>query len=274
MTEHDPLALLRDATQATPTDVERLRDALPQDLALTEPPVQTRRWWPVGAALAAGLLLAVGWWAQDRSPPDAPPALPRPVDVGLAHGAISLGPGIQLSADGQGRVSGTDHDARIDWETGTLVVEVDPAAQVRVVVQTEEAQVQVLGTRFTVVRDATGTRVDLERGAVAVACHDAETQLTPGQSHTCPTMTAARWLLHARQASAPDAILDATTQGLAAAPSAAVEGELRVVRLQVLLDQGRHADALAEIQAYIALPVTPRRDEVCAHADALGSPCP
>lgn len=281
MTEQDPLLLLRDATHADEEDIAALRRRFPANLAdRSAEPVQRSRWPAVVAGLfaAAGVAMWVG--AQPEPAPDVIPApvasAPVAVDITLAKGVVDLPPGIRLTADGAGRVTGTDHNAVVRWQRGHLLVEVDPDAEVRLAVHTDEGEVEVLGTVFTVDRDEQGTAVALERGKVEVHClHGDSAILAAGQSHSCLPLTPGKALHQARQLTDPAAQLAATDVALdLARPGSAIEGEVRVLRVEALQALGRDDEALAEAMVYVGLPLAPRRDEVCVRVEALGGVCP
>jgi ferric-dicitrate binding protein FerR (iron transport regulator) len=283
MTEQDPLQLLRDATHADEEDLAAMRRRFPADLAdRPAEPLRRSRWPAVAAALFAAAGVAL-WLGAQPEPAPVPAESPEPVaaapvavDITLAQGVVDLPPGIRLTADGQGRVTGTDHNAVVRWESGHLLVEVDPKAEVRLAVHTDEGEVEVLGTVFTVDRDEQGTAVALERGKVEVRClHGDSAILAAGQSHSCLPLTPGKALHNARQLTDPAAQLAATEVALdLARPGSAIEGELRVLRVQALQALGRNEEALSEAMVYIDLPLAPRRDEVCVRIDELGGSCP
>lgn len=82
--------------------------------------------------------------------------------------------------------SGTWEDGHLVWNDGGVRVSVTPDRGVDLRILTPEAVVEVVGTVFTVVRDAYGTTVDVERGMVAVSCVGAaEERLGAGGHRLC-----------------------------------------------------------------------------------------
>jgi hypothetical protein len=195
---------------------------------------------PASATLAASVpvemsLASTGTWATDTS---------------IA--------GVELSFEGSGRVEGTSAAPRIRWDLGTLHVEVVPDRGIHLSVLTRDAEVRVIGTGFTVSRDALGTRVEVRHGKVAVECSgEPPTTLEAGAVHVCLPNTAGALIGRARALQASGApgseVLDTLDRGLALAGSQdAFRDELAASRVRVLLDLGRPDDALAAAQAYLA----------------------
>jgi hypothetical protein len=103
-----------------------------------------------------------------------------------------------------------DHHAhpRLEWEQGTLKVEVEPERGIDLAVHTREAEVRVVGTRFSVTRDALGTGVVVTHGHVAVLCADGEKALLgAGEARVCPPTHAAGLLGRANALAAAEASL-------------------------------------------------------------------
>lgn len=244
--------VFRDATAPRPEALARLersfsgrsthaRLALLPSPRLARAPVlrPQRPRWPV-LVLATALLA----WLVFR------PA-PRPLDARLdAVDTVTeaLTSAVQLQYAGTGTVSGTERAPRIRWEVGELRVEVNPG--IALSVETDEGLVTVLGTIFTVVRDARGTTVSVERGRVSVSC--ADHVLEPGMSATCLPRRPAGLLARARalRADRPGA-LDAVTRGLALAkPGDPIRGELLALQVQLLAPDDPQA-ARAAAQAYL-----------------------
>lgn len=212
------------------------------------------------AGVAAGLALAAAvLWAL---------ATPSRVDRSLdGAGAVALGDRVEVQASGKGSVSGDARDMRLRWNDGELSVEVEPQKGVALAVQTEEAEVRVVGTGFTVVRDALGTHVEVRHGRVAVTCVRGDAlELGTGESHTCLPTTAAGSL---GRALARRDTADATRQlaeldAALALPDAVgpVRAELRVLRAGALLAAGRRDEALVEAEATLAADAATRPVEL------------
>jgi ferric-dicitrate binding protein FerR (iron transport regulator) len=197
--------------------------------------------WQPALALAAAALLAVGVWGALPDPD------PLPVDQPLAAAPVTLGAFVALTPGGQGRALGTEAAPRIEWEQGTLNVEVTPDQGVDLKIQTREALVEVVGTGFDVDRSRLGTRVDVDHGAVRVTCTGQAPQtLTDGQSHLCLPTTAAASLDRARALSETDGALALaeTRRGQAMDADVTVRSELQLLELELLLAQGDTALAL------------------------------
>lgn len=171
---------------------------------------------------------------------------------------------VALEYRGTGALSGTTQAPRLQWDQGTLSVEVEPDAGIDLRVQTREADVRVVGTGFDVTRDAMGTTVSVRHGAVAVLCASGEnTLLSPGESRTCAP-TEAGPLLGRAMALAPTdpaGALASADAALAASPSPAIATELVRVRVESLLRLGRAPEALSAVEAALAEP-GPRRREL------------
>jgi hypothetical protein len=178
---------------------------------------------------------------------------------------------VQLSYRGSGTVGGAVRKPRIDWEVGTLRVEVEPDRGIDLRVDTREAEIRVIGTGFTVERDALGTRVAVAHGQVAVNCSDGgSASLLPGASITCRPTHAAGLLGRARALEAsgagPQPVLESAERGLAAGPSEAVREELELIRIEALAASGREAEALEAVAR--ALPLATVRATELRHVAA------
>ncbi|MEZ4237945.1 MAG: hypothetical protein R3F59_17730 [Myxococcota bacterium] len=229
-------------------------------------------WAPVIAIAAAAAALLV---VNARTEPSRSLALGPGAD---AEGQLAWSQQVHLTLDGRGTATGTGHDLRIDWESGTIGVEVVPHSGTEVSVVTEEGTVHVVGTVFEVERDALGVTTRVSRGKVEVACRDGWSgALTPGERHTCTPLRPAGLLGRAdalADSGAPSGeVLDALDRGLAQVePGAPVGGELLARRIRVRAEAGDAEGALADADRYLAEGHGSRRLEVLATAGrvALG----
>lgn len=234
--------LLAGAMGADAEAVDRVRARLGYGV-----PVRAR--WSAGAVtMAAAALLSVAggtsaaWWLVDA-----------PLNASLIADTLATSDPtryVALRYSGDGRLGGSEDAPRIEWTRGVLSVEVEPEQGVRLSVHTAEAEVQVIGTGFDVLRDARGTRVSVEHGRVAVACDGgAGVVLGAGESVECAPTTAAGLLGRAqalRQRGAANAeVLEAAERGLLAPHDAGLAAELTLVRAETLAQLARHTDALA-----------------------------
>lgn len=212
-----PVTVLKELPKPTLAATHRVRARLRK-------PAPSRAWIG-GLALAAGALLALGTSQLN----------PEPVVLSQALASAGQGeitPHLQAHWQGQGLVSGTEEAPIVDWDKGSLHLELTPEQGVDLTVRTREASVAVLGTVFDVDRDVLGTTVSVTRGKVRVDCaQGSDPVLTAGQSHTCLPVSAA--------ASA------ARLQALPQQEPAARRGELE--RAMALPDA--QGDALSELLA-------------------------
>lgn len=236
----------------------------------------TRTVWPYAVAggstfLAAAAALIVVLW-----PAPAPTAGAGELASVETWGARDF-EGVSLSYRGEGDVGGAAKAPRIEWTSGVLHVEVTPNQGLDVRVSTREADIRVVGTGFTVTRDALGTRVDVRHGIVETRCADGEARrLLQGDSVTCAPRSATGLLgraqsLHAQGAPLAE-VLAALDAGAGAEPSAVVADELDALRIQVLVDSGRQVEALTVAEALLRRGGGLRRDEVLSLVPELARP--
>lgn len=151
----------------------------------------TPRWvWPTagtGSLMAAAAAL---WMVFS-------PAAPRTLSD---DGAAELASGVTVTWHGEGQVeTRSEKDLHVTWESGRIDVYVPPEQGIHFAVETPEGVVRVVGTRFSVERDALGTHVEVERGTVEVTCEgDDDAVLTADMDHRC-LRSAEAGLQHARQ---------------------------------------------------------------------------
>ncbi|MFZ5477981.1 MAG: FecR domain-containing protein [Myxococcota bacterium] len=222
-----------------------------------------------GAAAAIALIgvsaIAATLWLQREREDLAP--LSAQLASEDARSALQPTDEVRLYYQGAGALGGTRWSPRVDWQVGRLVVEVAPDRGVDLRVHTREADVRVVGTGFTVDRDALGTHVAVQHGRVAVICADGgEFLLSAGRDASCLPTHAGALLGRARalqDAAAPPAdVLDAAERGLAAGAKGGTRHELQLLRVEMLIAAGRPADALAAAEAYLAEGTSLRRTEV------------
>lgn len=217
-----------------------------------------RSWRPAGGLLAAAASLFLL------------KTMPAPLfDLDLSGSSrVRLSPEVQLDVDGTGRVTGTRFQPVLAWQIGRLQVEVEPQRSVELSVETREARVEVVGTGFTVTRDVRGTVVAVTHGRVRVTCAGGTpTLLEAPEQVECRPASAAGLLARAQADragdGAPTTILLDVRAGLATAGPAAVHQELRALLVQLLMDTGNRAEALAVATEYLERG-GPRADEIQA----------
>lgn len=249
------------------------------------------RAWAFGAGLVAAGVPALIALAVLRAPvapeatapeataPAATASIPAaPLDAVLDAAeprALAAADGVDLRYTGFGRLSGTATAPRIEWSSGEIGVEVAPGRGLDVRVQTREARVRVVGTGFTVARDATGTAVAVSHGRVEVVCgEEPAVYLGAGESRTCLPVSAAGRLARARtlreQGVPAETVLAEARAAHATGPDAVVAGELRFLELELLVDLGRVEEARALGASLVAADTT-RAPEIEALLARVGA---
>jgi FecR protein len=278
----DSLEQFRRDTEPTPQSLSRVEARI---LAAPQP----RSWGiPAIATLSLGLA-GLLFWALRPVPEVAP--VEQAAQIGLpAEGTTAPTPlegeegrveavdgKVSLVWTGRGSLGGTRAAPVVNWERGLVEVEVEPNQGIHLSVQTREATVKVVGTGFEVRRDMQGTSVLVRHGKVEVTCSDGgpSVLLGAGQQRLCAPTTAVGMLARARarqSAGTPAAeLLPLVEQGLAATDrSEVVEGELNVMKVQLLQELDRKAEALQIAEAYLQNPAAPRLVEMHRVAAALG----
>ncbi len=173
---------------------------------------------------------------------------------------------VTLSFRGTGNIEGTRDEPRVSWTSGVLHVDVSPNQGVRLEVETREAVVRVIGTSFSVVRDALGTRVEVRHGLVSVTCtQSAPVHLGVGEETVCLPASPAGLLARARRlqrsGEPPTVVLEAIDLGLRAGGVGAVRSELLAARVEALVQAGEPDLAAAAAEALLS-EGTHRRDEL------------
>jgi ferric-dicitrate binding protein FerR (iron transport regulator) len=230
-----------------------------------------RRPIALAMASAAAVLVGLGYWQRPIS--DAP-SLAADLKGG---GEQALTQDVDLQWTGRGMVGGTEQSPLLRWEEGSLRVSVEPDQGIELTVVSEEAEVKVLGTIFTVERSALGTRVGVERGKVQVRCLDGkERLLRQGEEADCAPMRAAPLLRRARAlvvAGQHSAALESVDAALAdPLGPALLTDELTALRISLLAHVGRRQEARDAALSYLAGPRGARAAEVEAMLEQLGGP--
>ncbi len=192
---------------------------------------------------------------------------------------LSPTPEVALLYTGSGRIQGRRKSPRIDWRVGTLQVSVQPSAGVDLVVETDEATVQVHGTRFSVTKDLLGTMVEVENGLVGVTCLNPnaassdELFLAAGKSHRCLPNRPSTLLGRARALhSMGKATMarQAAQMGLElASPGDPVRGELLALQVEMLLMDSLTEQAAGLVKEYLDEGYEARREDMQQVAEIL-----
>ena len=258
----DPLlTAFAEETEATRVDLTRLRARIRAAESEASPG------W---SGLTRGLLLGgTGLLAAAAAAVFVLPLLnqPRPIAASFAStesAPVEVAPGVTLTTNGIGELSGTESAPRIALASGSVDVSVEPGAGLDVQVTTDEGTVRVVGTVFRVERSALGTTVSVTRGEVAVACSGQPDQsIAASQTTTCQPTSAAGLLGRARALPAGSAaVLDAVDAGLAMSPSLAIGTELSALRVDHLARTGQADAAIDAASAHLSDPNIGRRAEI------------
>lgn len=263
----DPLlSAYAEATEATPVDLTRMRARIRSQAAAPQ-----RRWLAM-LVPAAGLAVAALAVTMTADP------VPAPVSASFdSTGAqtVQAGPGVSLTATGTGVLSGTEQAPRLAWSAGSVEVSVEPGAGLDVQVTTDEAQVRVVGTVFTVDRGPLGTTVGVRRGEVSVECvNGPHASIAAGQTTTC-WPTSAVGLLGRAQAlrdagTSTQGVLKTVEQGLALGPDPAIHTELSALRVVLLSEGPDPASAMRAAAEHLSRPSAGRRQEIARLGATLG----
>jgi transmembrane sensor len=143
--------------------------------AVAEPTPEERpaRWWRSTAlmALAAVLVLAccIGLMVARGKPEDAPQQVRFATAVGERRSVeLADGSRVMLNTDSVMRAAIVDGRRRVWLDKGEAFFDVVHQADHPFVIATGGHRVTVLGTRFSVRRDGSATKVAVERGAVRI----------------------------------------------------------------------------------------------------------
>lgn len=214
-----------------------------------------------GLALAAVSLVAVGAWLAAADPVE--PAVVPALTVVSLEGSRVLTDGLAVVTEGSGEARGSGKTWDLDLDRGRVHLDIAPEQGFDVDVSTGDAVVHVVGTVFSVERDALGTHVEVQRGAVQVDCLRGADLLIEGSGrHNCLPATAAGLLGRARalmdRGDADAAALESLMAGLADEPEVAVRGELLAASVEVQLRLGDTDRALEGALAYLDTGETAR----------------
>ncbi len=187
-------------------------------------------------------------------------------------------PDVEVMLQGELTVGGT-HSAPELSLVGSAIVDVTPDVYQSLVVESVAARVHVLGTRFSITEQASGTTVQVERGKVDASCAARITarqaQLEPGAELFCPTPTSNGLYVYARKLQREQApkgqVLTAVEQGLSyPAETRDMHDLLEVMRIQALADLGRKLEAQVAVRAYLDSDPSLHVDDMQALANGLG----
>ena len=272
-TEQRGIQVLLDQLEA-PTDLEvsRLSARLSAHTdARGQQASPWRRLVPGAMVLAAAAMavLAVG---VNRTLEEAP----APSGAHALAGVSQLQPldEVVLDYGGQGEAAWDGKVVRIDWEAGSLTSNVMPEQGIDLSVHTREAVVSVVGTEFTVTRDADGSHVLVDHGVVSVECEaSGEVTLRAGQSHTCAPVSAGQWLYKIDRLFAAsgdsDRIRTSIRRGIRySAEGDPLRGELLARQVQLELRDGDRSAAAETAQQYLREGYTVRAERLRPFAES------
>ena len=200
--------------------------------------------------------------------PWVPSVLDQPLVASQTVSEV-LTPAVLVDYQGRGHASGEMSTPTIRWDRGNVQIEVEPEAGVALLVETREARVRVLGTRFVVERDLLGTHVQVTRGKVEVRCDGGEAPpavLGAGEQRSCLPTSATGLLGRARaQWSGGDhaSSLVSCEQALVGASEGSPErGELLALKAELLLELDRIDEARQAARSYLDEGHTARAAEL------------
>ena len=266
MTQHSDfefaadMALVARSHEPTPSERDRLLRRVRATQARPST-ILVRAWW-VGVAAVAALGLAVAGGLGSRRP------------LVLASGRVQVGPGIEAQVQGEGTARVTATSTEVQWTRGVLTLEVERQAGRSVLVRTEEAEVWVVGTGFTVERGELGTEVSVHHGLVDVVCRAAGwsapvAHVSTGSSVECWPDAAAglgRLLALERQEASADARLRVIDEAFKHPVGRdTTRSTLAERRVDVLLELGRDDEA---VEATLQLPPEVRHARLTRGADS------
>lgn len=166
---------------------------------------------------------------------------------------------VELSIEGRGEIAGTSKNAEIQWQSGTVTSSVRPKSGNQLKVVTEEAVVEVVGTVFSVTRDALGTSTRVDKGRVKVTCTGGWSgEIGPEDgTRVCLPVRSGALVGRFNKLKADGASLDAQLATLdagltKAAPGSAHEDQLLLGRLEVHGERGDVDQMLRDADAYLS----------------------
>lgn len=258
LADAEAAALLRHLGDPAPAAVDRVRRALVR--STTRAVAAERPWFAAAVGgLSGAVLVGLGMWIGPQLVGERVVPVARALDADREWRSESLGDDVAVSFQGAGEVEGDSAHPRIQWDRGVIHVEVEPDRGVNLAVETREASVRVVGTGFSVARDALGTQVEVQHGRVEVVCAGQPgVFLGVGDTRECLPTSAGGMLGRARALEAAgagsDAVLDAVGRGLSLVgeSSGAVRDELSVMRVHHLLASGASEAAIDAGRTYLA----------------------
>jgi hypothetical protein len=159
------------------------------------PPAPAKRRWiaPAAAAVAiAAAIVVYAKWPSNGNVQNAPVAhAPSHIETGsgrsfvqLGFAALDVGPSSEITTSGD-----EEHGVLVVLEHGRVDCEVAPRKErPPFVVQAGNVRVTVVGTHFTVNRDASGTSVSVAHGIVDVAHDGTVTHVAAGEAWPPPVL--------------------------------------------------------------------------------------
>jgi hypothetical protein len=187
------------------------------------PPAPARSRWVVPAvaavAIAAGVLVYAKWPSGENVHTAPIAQAPSHIETGpgrsfvqLGFAALDVGPSSEITTSGD-----EEHGVLVVLEHGRVDCEVAPRKErPPFVVQAGNVRVTVVGTHFTVNRDASGTSVSVAHGIVDVAHDGTVTRVAAGEA----------WPPPPPEVPAPSAAPPASTSASLASPPPSVRPHL------------------------------------------------
>lgn len=243
-----------------------------------------RVFWPLAASLALALV-CVGWLWLDRPAAGGPLLLqsggsPSVLTASADGAALALADGSRVILNSGSRIEVLRNDARsfvTVLRRGEGTFDVRPGGPRRWVIEAGLASVEVLGTRFRVVRGAHVVRVEVERGVVSVRgegvpggivrlAAGASTEVRDGEAETAAAAAAASSAPVAAAlavvAPPPSAVAAlAPAPSRASVPSGPDLVDAHLVAADRARRDGRRQEAIRELEQVLeqASPRDPRR---------------
>lgn len=259
---HEPdLSALPGTLTPSGTSLRRVRRRLEHPPG-ARPSRRPIRWAAIAVAACLGLVAQLypqGDMALDSPARWSETALPR---------------GVEVRFQGQGLATHRGDAPVIRWEQGEIELDVPHGRGLSLRVQTPEAEILDVGTRFTVARDARGTAVSVLEGRVSVTCIDGASRfLVEGQAMACPRSAAATLAVvreRQKEGAPPAETLELLNRGLARADAdEAVRDELRFLSVGALEALGRPHEAREAAEAALKAGDPPRWKALASTAARL-----